>query len=134
MQTFQAPQLKRLGRIHGSEEVYHAVAEIKAAGFKQFNLDLMHGLPEQTEAQALDDLNQAIGLEPSHLSWYQLTLEPNTLFYEKPPVLPEEDILAEIENQGLALLAHHGFDRYEISAFSRSGSQCRHNLNYWLLS
>ncbi len=131
VQSFQSAHLKALGRIHSADEVAKAVAEIKAAGFSNFNLDLMHGLPKQTLDEALDDLHQAIALQPTHLSWYQLTIEPNTYFAHYPPTLPHDDALAEIEEQGFALLTAAGFERYEISAFARNNRQSQHNLNYW---
>ena len=91
----------------------------------------MHGLPQQSEAQALEDLAQAIELKPSHLSWYELTIEPNTAFYSKPPQQPDLDMMADTEEAGFALLAEHGYERYEVSAFAQSNRRCRHNLNYW---
>jgi oxygen-independent coproporphyrinogen-3 oxidase len=103
----------------------------RAAGFDNFNLDLMHGLPGQDVEGALADLRQAIALEPTHLSWYQLTLEPNTLFWSQPPQIPEDDILWDIQEAGQALLAAEGFVQYETSAYARDGRRARHNLNYW---
>src|SRR5690554_4014936 len=91
----------------------------------------MHGVPQQSEAQALEDLAQAIELKPSHLSWYELTIEPNTAFYSKPPQQPDLDMMADTEEAGFALLAEHGYERYEVSAFAQSNRRCRHNLNYW---
>lgn len=131
VQTFQAEQLKALGRIHSGDEATRAADSARAAGFTTFNLDLMHGLPGQTVAQALDDLRRAIALRPTHLSWYQLTLEPNTVFYRQQPVLPEEDVLADIQEAGQALLAAEGYEQYEVSAYAQPGHRCRHNLNYW---
>lgn len=131
VQTFQGEQLGVLGRIHSGDEARRAADSARAAGFTTFNLDLMHGLPGQTVAQALDDLRQAIALAPTHLSWYQLTLEPNTVFYRQQPVLPEDEVLADIQDAGQALLAAEGYAQYEVSAYARSGHQCRHNLNYW---
>ncbi|HBC17357.1 MAG TPA: YggW family oxidoreductase, partial [Alcanivorax sp.] len=96
-----------------------------------FNLDIMHALPGQSRAQALDDLQQAIALQPTHLSWYELTIEPNTVFYRSPPDQPAPDSMADTEEAGFALLASEGFQRYEVSAFSLDGHACRHNLNYW---
>ena len=101
------------------------------AGFERINLDLMHGLPGQTAAAATSDLKRAIALGVSHISWYQLTIEPRTEFALHPPPLPDEDTLAEIEASGLALLDAAGFSRYEVSAFSRPRQEARHNLNYW---
>lgn len=131
VQSFNDQQLQALGRIHSGDNAIQAAATAKAAGFDNINLDLMHGLPEQTPAQALADIQQAIALAPSHLSWYQLTIEPNTAFYNAPPSLPEEDQLQEIQASGLALLAAAGFTQYEISAFAKPGRQAVHNINYW---
>jgi len=131
VQTFQTAQLKALGRIHSGDEAQRAAQSAREAGFSNFNLDLMHGLPGQTLTQALDDLRQAIALEPTHLSWYQLTLEPNTVFFREQPVLPDEDVLADIQDAGQALLATEGYEQYEVSAYARRDQRCRHNLNYW---
>lgn len=131
VQSFNPKHLKILGRIHSVQDVGYSVDELGKAGFTNFNLDLMHGLPEQTASEALADLTEALAFAPSHLSWYQLTLEPNTYFAKYPPRLPEDIILAEIEARGFELLAQHGFERYEISAFARNNQRCRHNLNYW---
>lgn len=131
VQTFQTAQLKALGRIHSGDEAQRAAQSAREAGFCNFNLDLMHGLPGQTLEQALDDLRQAIALEPTHLSWYQLTLEPNTVFFREQPVLPDEDVLADIQDAGQALLAAEGYVQYEVSAYARRDRRCRHNLNYW---
>ena len=131
VQSFHAEHLARLGRIHGPDDARAAVAEARAAGFDNFNLDLMHALPGQTTEQALDDLRQALALSPTHLSWYELTIEPNTAFFRAPPEQPDGDRRADTEEAGLALLADAGFHRYEVSAFARDGRACRHNLNYW---
>ncbi len=131
VQSFNARHLQALGRIHGPEEALRAAADARDAGFDNFNLDLMHALPGQTPAQALDDLRQAVALEPTHLSWYELTIEPNTAFFRAPPEQPDGDSRADLEDQGLSLLAAQGFERYEVSAFARPGRRCRHNLNYW---
>lgn len=131
VQTFQTAQLKALGRIHSGDEAQRAAQSAREAGFSNFNLDLMHGLPGQSLEQALDDLRQAIALEPTHLSWYQLTLEPNTVFFREQPVLPDEDVLADIQDAGQALLAAEGYGQYEVSAYARRDQRCRHNLNYW---
>lgn len=131
VQSFNADHLKVLGRIHGPEEARAAVREARAAGFDNINLDLMHSLPGQTPEQALQDLRQAMDLGPEHLSWYQLTIEPNTAFYRAPPTLPDDDAIADTEQAGLAFLADNGLQRYEVSAFARPGHQCQHNLNYW---
>ncbi|MFG6138961.1 radical SAM family heme chaperone HemW [Halomonas sp. B23F22_10] len=131
VQSFQDAQLSELGRIHSGDEARLAVAEARQAGFDNLNLDLMHGLPGQTPALALDDLDQALALSPEHLSWYQLTLEPNTEFHSRPPVLPEEEALWDIQELGHERLEAAGFARYEISAYARPGRAARHNLNYW---
>ncbi len=131
VQSMNEVHLKKLGRIHNVNEVEKAVFEIYNAGFTRLNLDLMHGLPNQTLSDALMDLEKALALAPTHLSWYQLTIEPNTYFASYPPTLPHDDDLAEIETEGFALLQEHGFERYEISAFSRNQDYCKHNLNYW---
>ncbi|MCF7200980.1 radical SAM family heme chaperone HemW [Pseudomonas oligotrophica] len=131
VQSFQAAKLKALGRIHDGAEAIRAADMARSAGFDNFNLDLMHGLPEQSLEDALSDLRIAIAQQPTHLSWYQLTLEPNTVFWSQPPVLPEDDILWDIQEAGQALLAEHGYRQYETSAYARPGRQARHNLNYW---
>lgn len=131
VQSFQDPQLEALGRIHSGRDAIAAVFDARAAGFDNLNLDLMHGLPGQTPALALDDLERALSLAPEHLSWYQLTLEPNTEFHTHPPRLPEEETLWDIQDQGHARLEAAGFSRYEISAYARGGLRSRHNLNYW---
>ncbi len=132
IQSFDAEKLKLLGRIHNDHEAHSAIDAVKRAGFTNFNLDIMHGLPNQSVAQALSDLKQALKHEPTHLSWYQLTIEPNTYFYKHTPVLPSEEILEKIEQSGFDLLAKNHFKRYEISAFSLVGKQSKHNKNYWL--
>ncbi|MCC6074423.1 radical SAM family heme chaperone HemW [Pseudomonas sp. MAHUQ-58] len=131
VQSFQTDQLQALGRIHDGNEAIRAAEMARAAGFDNFNLDLMHGLPGQDVAGALADLRQAIALEPTHLSWYQLTLEPNTVFWSQPPEIPEDDILWDIQEAGQALLAGAGFAQYETSAYAREQRRARHNLNYW---
>ncbi|WP_273860896.1 radical SAM family heme chaperone HemW [Pseudomonas sp. LA5] len=131
IQSFQDAKLKALGRIHGRDEAIRAADRARAAGFDNFNLDLMHGLPEQSVADALGDLEQAIALAPTHLSWYQLTMEPNTVFWSQPPELPEDDTLWDIQEAGQARLAAAGYHQYETSAYAQPGRQARHNLNYW---
>ncbi|MGF1747214.1 radical SAM family heme chaperone HemW [Vibrio cionasavignyae] len=131
VQSFQQEKLTRLGRIHGEKEAVTAAKLAHEIGLNSFNLDLMHGLPEQTIDDALEDLQQAIDLAPPHLSWYQLTIEPNTLFYSKPPTLPDEDDLWDIFEKGHQMLANAGYEQYEISGYSQRGYQCQHNLNYW---
>ncbi|MCU7554846.1 radical SAM family heme chaperone HemW [Alteromonas sp. ASW11-19] len=131
VQSFQPAHLKLLGRIHDDAQAENAVAQAHAAGLPTFNLDLMHGLPDQSVENALSDLRRGLALSPYHLSWYQLTIEPNTPFYSRPPELPGDDILWEIQQQGHATLKAAGFEQYEISAYSKPGHQCQHNLNYW---
>jgi oxygen-independent coproporphyrinogen-3 oxidase len=131
IQSFQEEKLKALGRIHNGDEAIRASDMARQAGFDNFNLDLMHGLPDQSQDDALGDLRQAIALAPTHLSWYQLTLEPNTVFYNQPPTLPEDDILWDIQEAGQALLAENGYLQYEVSAYAQPGRPARHNLNYW---
>ncbi|TNF69265.1 MAG: radical SAM family heme chaperone HemW [Gammaproteobacteria bacterium] len=131
VQSFQNDKLKQLGRIHNKDEIYIAVNEIKTSGIENFNLDLMHGLPNQNTKDALFDLSEAIKLSPTHLSWYQLTLEPNTQFERQPPLLPDEAILEAIELQGKALLAENQFKHYEVSAYAKNGLFSVHNMNYW---
>jgi putative oxygen-independent coproporphyrinogen III oxidase len=130
-QTFDAKRLETLGRIHSPDETRRAAAELHAAGLVNFNLDLMYALPGQDLAGAVDDLEQALALAPSHLSHYQLTLEPGTLFAARPPPLPDDDLAAAMLSACGERLAAAGFARYEVSAYARSGAQCRHNLNYW---
>ena len=131
IQSFNDLQLKRLGRIHNASEALNAVAIARRAGFDNVNLDLMHGLPEQTPEQALADLRQAVDLQPEHLSWYQLTIEPNTAFHHQPPLLPVENTLEHIQTQGQQLLANAGFNTYEVSAYARPERRSQHNCNYW---
>jgi len=131
VQSFQEAKLKTLGRIHNGDEAIRAADMARAAGFDNFNLDLMHGLPEQSIEDALFDLRTAIAQAPTHLSWYQLTMEPNTVFWSQPPQLPEDDLLWDIQEAGQALLAAEGYAQYEVSAYARPGRQARHNLNYW---
>jgi len=130
IQSFNGEHLQRLGRIHNPAEALaaaHAAVDI----FPRVNLDLMHGLPEQTPEQALADLQQALEIDPGHLSWYQLTIEPNTEFHARPPRLPLDEALWEIQERGQALLEQAGYSQYEISAHTRPGQESRHNLNYW---
>lgn len=131
VQSFQANHLKILGRIHNEGQAHNAIELAKSLALRSFNTDLMHGLPEQSLENALSDLQQAIDHAPPHLSWYQLTIEPNTLFYSKPPELPIDDVLWDIQTQGQALLAQHGYEQYEVSAYAKAGQKCAHNLNYW---
>jgi oxygen-independent coproporphyrinogen-3 oxidase len=131
IQSFQEAKLKALGRIHNGDEAVRAADMARQAGFDNFNLDLMHGLPDQSQDDALGDLRQAIALAPTHLSWYQLTLEPNTVFWNQPPTLPEDDILWDIQEAGQTLLRENGYAQYEVSAYAQPGRAARHNLNYW---
>ncbi|KGA25824.1 coproporphyrinogen III oxidase [Pectobacterium brasiliense] len=131
VQSFDPQKLTRLGRIHGPDEAKRAAHLANGLGLRSFNLDLMHGLPDQSLDEALDDLRQAIALNPPHLSWYQLTIEPNTLFSSRPPTLPDDDALWDIYEQGHALLSAAGYQQYETSAYAKPGYQCQHNLNYW---
>lgn len=130
-QSFDDDALGRLGRIHNGAEARGAMAMARKAGFDNINLDLMFGLPGQRHDEVLRDLASAIELQPEHISWYQLTLEPNTVFWRRPPPLPEDSAVEAMQEAGLAMLENAGYARYEISAFARPGKQCRHNLNYW---
>ena len=130
VQSLDDKKLKALGRIHSSKEAIAAVDMARKAGFENINLDMMHGLPDQTLNEAIDELTRLISLEPEHISWYQLTLEPNTLFYKKPPELPSDDLLADMTDHGQALLADEGYLQYEVSAYAK-GAQAKHNVNYW---
>lgn len=131
IQSFNADHLQVLGRIHDDQAARRAIDAAKRAGFDNFNLDLMHGLPGQTPEHALADLREALSWQPPHLSWYQLTLEPNTEFYSRPPALPDDDRLWQIYRQGGDYLRNHGYHDYEVSAWSKPGMASRHNLNYW---
>ncbi len=131
-QSFDAGSLEVLGRVHCVEDIGLTVQEAAAAGFDDINIDLMYALPGQDIAGALADIDAAAALRPTHLSWYQLTLEPNTVFYARPPRhMPDEDRSFEIQRAGETRLAELGFERYEVSAWARDGRRCRHNLNYW---
>lgn len=131
IQSFQDDKLKTLGRIHDGENAKRAVTAAINAGFDNFNLDLMFGLPKQSLTDALSDLKTAIEFNPNHISWYQLTLEPNTFFYHQPPQLPEDDLIWEIQTQGQTLLRENNFIQYEVSAYAKPNQECQHNLNYW---
>lgn len=131
-QSFSADCLRSLGRIHGPEEIALAVAGARSGGFDNLNLDLMFGLPGQDLALARRDVDAAIRLQPEHISYYQLTIEPNTVFFSsKPDDLPDEETCCEIQETGHQSLAAAGYRQYEVSAFSLPGRQCQHNLNYW---
>lgn len=131
VQSFDNDCLGRLGRIHGRQDAIRAAELAHRAGFENFNLDLMFALPGQTPRMAQQDLATAIALEPSHLSYYQLTIEPNTAFYHQPPVVPDDDLAWQMQQTGQEQLAGAGYGQYEVSAYARAGRQCRHNLNYW---
>jgi putative oxygen-independent coproporphyrinogen III oxidase len=130
-QTFNDEHLKVLGRIHGSGDIERAVDELSRAGIENFNLDLMYGLPGQTTQQALADVGAALALGPSHISHYQLTLEPGTVFYHRPPPLPDPDVIWQMQLQCQQQLAQRGYQQYEVSAYARANRHSRHNLNYW---
>ncbi len=130
-QSFDDLQLQQLGRIHASDDIEKAVNRARDAGFDNYNIDLMHSLPGQDASAALRDIDRALALAPTHLSWYQLTIEPNTAYYSSPPTLPEEDTQADIYQFGLQHLQDAGFEQYEVSAFAKPGKASMHNLNYW---
>lgn len=132
IQSFNPKHLKALGRIHDDKQAHFAIESAQKAGFNNINLDIMHGLPEQSAEEGLKDLRLALDHQTPHLSWYQLTIEPNTRFYKSQPVLPTEEEAGLLEDQGLAMLASQGFERYEISAFNNNNQPAQHNLNYWL--
>ncbi len=131
-QTFAPRALEVLGRIHSADDTHRAVEELRAAKLDNFNLDLMYALPQQTLEEALEDVRTACTLGPAHISYYQLTLEPGTVFHARPPQLPDEDAAWQIQTAGQQLLADAGYAQYEVSAYARAGACCRHNLNYWL--
>jgi len=131
IQSLQNDKLKTLGRIHDRDNAMRAVELAKEAGFDNFNLDIMYGLPKQSMNDAVADIKSVLSFQPSHFSWYQLTLEPNTLFYQRPPPLPPDDLLWEMQLAGQAVIQAAGLQQYEVSAYARPGKQCSHNLNYW---
>lgn len=131
VQSLQEEKLKALGRIHGREQALRAIEGAVGAGFENFNLDLMHGLPGQSIEDALSDLRDALAFKPPHLSWYQLTIEPNTFFHHQPPRLPEDDVLWRIQEAGKTIIKQAGFQQYEVSAYAQPGYECQHNKNYW---
>lgn len=132
VQSLAADKLKVLGRIHDPVQALSAIRAAKAAGFARVNVDLMHGLPQQTMNEALEDIQMAHDAGATHISWYQLTIEPNTVFYRSQPILPDEDNLADIEQAGQSLLQQLGYNNYEVSAWAgESDKPCRHNINYW---
>ena len=131
-QSFSSEALEALGRIHSVDDIDRAIGEAREAGFDNINLDVMYGLPGQSVAAAMFDLERAAALEPQHLSWYHLTLEPNTVFHARPPAgMPDQEKSAEIQDQGQALLADLAYEQYEVSAYARDRNRCKHNLNYW---
>lgn len=130
-QSLQNEKLHALGRIHNREYALRAIDAAINAGFDNFNLDLMHGLPNQSLEDAMSDLQDALAFQPPHLSWYQLTIEPNTFFHHKPPLLPEDETLWDIQEKGKSVLQKAGLIQYEISAYAKQGHACHHNLNYW---
>ena len=131
VQSYNDKHLKALGRVHGSEEALKAAEIVQKAGFENFNLDLMFGLPQQTIEEALDDLRQAIAAKPNHISWYQLTIEENTLFHYSPPPIPNDDLIWDMQQQGQLLLEEAGYEQYEVSAYAKKNQQSKHNMNYW---
>ena len=131
IQSFNETELQQLGRIHGRKEAISAIEAAKQANFENFNLDLMFGLPTQTLETALEDLHIAITFHPPHLSWYQLTIEPDTGFYHQQPLLPDDELLWDMQMAGQRYLAEQNYLQYEISAYAKPGQQCQHNLNYW---
>lgn len=132
IQSFNPKHLQRLGRIHDEKQAHHAIDNARQAGFDNINIDIMHGLPQQSIAECIADLREGLAHEPEHLSWYQLTIEPNTVFYKTQPNLPTEDDAYLMEKEGFSLLQTNDYHRYEISAFSKKNKQSMHNLNYWL--
>ena len=132
IQSFNATHLTTLGRIHNPQTAQQAIDDAKKAGFKKINLDIMHSLPQQTQQEGLTDLQQAIDEKVTHISWYQLTIEPNTHFAQFTPSLPSHDEQFELEQQGKELLKQHDFIQYEVSAYSKNNNHAQHNLNYWL--
>lgn len=131
IQSFNDNHLKTLGRIHNKDDIIKTLELIQQANYKSFNIDIMYGLPSQTVDEAISDLQEALSFSPPHLSWYQLTIEPNTVFYKTRPALPVDDKIISMEENGVKLLNKHGLERYEISAYSKSSHFCYHNLNYW---
>jgi len=131
VQSFNDEHLKALGRIHDADQAHHAIELAKEAGFENFNIDVMFGLPGQTINDALSDLEKAVAHSPTHLSWYQLTIEPNTVFNSKPPTLPNDDDIWSMQEQGQSFLEEKGFKQYEISAYAKDKHPALHNINYW---
>ncbi len=131
VQSFDDDLLKRIGRIHGRQEIEHSLRSLKISGISNFNIDLMYALPGQSPAQSGHDIELAINAGPAHISFYQLTIEPNTAFAAQPPELPVDDAAWDMQEAGLEMLEASGYGQYEISAFALSGLQSRHNMNYW---
>ncbi len=131
VQSFDNKKLQSLGRIHNAAEAINAVTIARKAGFENINLDLMFGLPGQSIEQGVSDLQQAIDLNPQHISWYQLTIEPNTFFYSHPPLTADDESIWQLQQQGQNILTRAGYHQYEISAYAQTAKQCAHNLNYW---
>ncbi|HEX2494549.1 MAG TPA: radical SAM family heme chaperone HemW, partial [Steroidobacter sp.] len=130
-QSFNDDHLRLLGRIHGGMDIARAIEELVRADLRNFNLDLMYALPAQSLEDAIADIETALALEPAHISHYQLTLEPGTAFYRRPPPLPDAEAAWRMQTECQARLARSGYDQYEVSAYARPGRQCAHNLNYW---
>jgi len=131
VQSFDDDMLKRIGRIHGRDEIEQSLQSLTAAGINNFNIDLMYALPGQNPAQSRRDIELAINTNPAHISFYQLTIEPNTAFAKQPPKLPAEDLAWEMQESGLDMLETAGYGQYEISAFAQRDRLSRHNMNYW---
>lgn len=131
IQSFNDKYLPVLGRIHEAKEAQTACLRVLEAGFLSVNLDLMYGLPEQSIEDALHDLQTAIALQPQHISWYELTLEPNTVFGKHPPKIPPLEVRIEMGTRGVEMLTESGYQRYEVSAYARDQQVCAHNYNYW---
>ena len=131
VQSFDDELLRRIGRIHGRDEIEQSLQSLITAGISNFNIDLMYALPGQSAAQSSCDIELALDASPTHISFYHLTIEPNTAFASQPPELPAEDMAWEMQQAGLELLEAAGFDQYEISAYAKTGMQSRHNMNYW---
>lgn len=131
VQSFNDKHLKALGRIHDAAQAHHAIDLAQEAGFENYNIDLMFGLPGQSISDALGDLDKAVAHSPTHISWYQLTIEPNTVFNSKPPTLPNDDDTWSMQEQGQSFLETKGFKQYEISAYAKDKHPALHNLNYW---
>ena len=131
VQSFDNEKLQALGRVHNADDAHRAIEIAKQAGFENINIDLMFALPNQTLDQALQDLKIAFQYKTPHLSWYQLTLEPNTLFFHNPPKVHNDDLIVDMMDKGRSVLAENGYKQYEVSAYSIAKQQCQHNLNYW---